>query len=191
MLQKMPRMSTRRRNDSRRTLMAFPDHKDKDSSTRSTIAISSSYIVARRVAAREMEIKVNHRSKSLDLYMDNPLGAVKVCSVQREHDQQIDSCQGTAFGNGSTPAHQRTRLPVATPQTDRHSQYGLRPVRQSSQSNLAHVAAPPTRQPLGAMSANVVQGGGGGFHMGIGGGDGGAKQRKHRVPLMAPTYSTR
>ena len=171
--------------------MAFLDHKDKDNSTQSTTATSNNCTVDRRVAAQEMAIKVNQVFKSLDLYMANLLGAVKVSLVDLEHKELADACQGTAFGNGSTPAHQRTRLPVATPQTDRHSQYGLRPVRQSSQSNLARDAGPPTRQPLGAMSGNVVQGHGSGFQMGVGGGDGGVKQRKHRVPLMAPTYSTR
>jgi len=119
--------------------------------------------------------------------MDNLLGAIRVSSAEREREQHTDMCQGTAFGNGSTPVHQRTRLPVATPQTDRHPQYGLRPVRQSSHSNLAHEGRPPVRQPLGTMSANMVQGHGSGFQMGVGG----VKQRKHRVPLMVPTYSAR
>jgi len=77
-LQKMPQTRTRCTSD--RTLRAFPDRKDKDSSTQLIIATLSNYTVVRRVAARAMEIKVNHPFKSLDLYMVNLLGAVKVSS---------------------------------------------------------------------------------------------------------------
>jgi len=81
LLQKTPQTRTPCTSDSRRTPRAFPDHKDKDNITQLIIATSSNYTVDRRVAVRAMEIKVNHPSRSLDLYMVNLLGAVKVSSM--------------------------------------------------------------------------------------------------------------
>lgn len=91
---------------------------------------------------------------------------------------------GTALGLGSTPARQRTRLPVATPQVERQqSQYGLGSVRTSTQGSLLQHGL--QRQALGSMSHNMN--GGNSTSYGIGAN---AKAGKpHRSSLLAPSFA--
>lgn len=91
---------------------------------------------------------------------------------------------GTAHGLGATPARQRTRLPVTTPQTERQqTQYGLGSMRTSTQGSLLQHGL--QRQALGAMSHNVN--GGNATSYGIGTGTRAGKP--HRSTLMAPPFA--